>query len=182
MLCENCKKNNASFHYKYSENGKVSETHLCHECAKKQGLLKGGIFDSDGFFGQGFQLTDNLGLGAFSALFCDSEKKSLSESTVRICPSCGLSENEIKRNGKPGCKECYHTFSDIVERMLRKLHMSTEYKGKIPEGVSESICAARKIEKMKAQMQKAVEEQNYEEAAKLRDAIRQLEDANKAQN
>lgn len=177
MLCENCKKNNASFHYKYSENGKVTEAHLCHECAKKQGFLSSGIFDGAGFFGT----ADNLGLGAFSSLFQDGEKKSLSGSSVRICPSCGLSENELRRNGKPGCRECYHTFSDIVERMLKKLHMSCEYKGKIPEGASESISVSRKIEKMKEQMQRAVEEQNYEEAAKLRDAIRQLEDVKKAQ-
>ncbi len=181
MLCESCKKNNATFHYRYSENGKVTEAHLCNECAKKQGLVSAGIFGNDGLFGQSFMLDDNFGMGTFASLFSDSDKKYGIAGTAKVCPACGLSENELRRGGKLGCRECYNTFSDIIDGMLRKLHMSTEYKGKIPEGISESMSAARKIEKMKADMQKAVEQQNYEEAAKLRDAIRQLEDMGKSE-
>lgn len=176
MLCETCKKNNATFHYRYSENGNVTEMHLCADCAKKQGLMDetpnlGSFFGGTGFF------DDFFGASPFASLFGEGTSKQKLLSRSRVCPSCGMSENELVKTGKIGCKECYRTFSDLIASMLSKLHLSTEYKGKKPCGCCEEASVEQKLKKLKADMQKAVDAQEYEEAAKLRDAIRTLENA-----
>ncbi len=183
MLCEKCKKNNASVHYRYNENGKVTEIHLCSECAKEKGLLlDNGTISSD-FMSDKSLFADNFVKIPFSTLFNGNCYIKPQSTSLRVCPSCGMTENELRSSGKLGCERCYSVFSDLVDVMLNKMHMSTEYKGKIPAGRNESLSLKRKIEKLKNDMHSAVENQEYEEAAKIRDIIRSLEDNdNKAEN
>ncbi len=174
MLCESCKKNNATFHYHHSENGNVTETHLCHECAKKLGLADSvtGSFEN---FGSEI-LDDFFGTNPFASFFGESPLRKSLGAKQRICPFCGMSEAELLKNGRVGCKECYSTFSDVLHSMLKKMQPSIEYKGKLP-GEHGEFSKERKLEKLREDMQKAVEKQEYEEAAKLRDAIRMLENS-----
>ena len=174
MLCEKCNKNPATVHYRYNDNGSITELHLCSECAQTEGIVSPKGTASKGYtskFGIG---DDYFGSLPFSSLFSQGYSKSQGLSQ-RVCPGCGLSENELRSGGKLGCAQCYDTFSDIVDVMLRKMHMSNEYKGKAPEGLGENMSLAGKIEKLRAEMQTAVENQEYEQAAKIRDAIRRLE-------
>ncbi len=166
MLCENCKKENATFHYRHSENGNVTEAHLCGKCAAELGYLKGqGKLD----YGD----TGNLFSSPLSFFFAGKPQIS----KTRVCHSCGLSEYELRKNGLIGCSECYNTFSDIIGGMLEKYQLSTKYKGKIPGGMSERTSLERQIEKLETEMRKAVENQEYEEAARLRDAIKGLKNS-----
>lgn len=171
MLCEHCKAKNATVHYNYSVNGVKTDLHLCVDCAEKfvfnssnsgfeNGLFSGLFGD---FFGSGtsFQKSSLAGYGT--------------DIREEVCPSCGMSRSELHKGGRFGCGECYKTFSHDVKAMLTKLHVSTEYFGKIPEGVSEALTISRKIEKLQRDMQSAVERQDYEEAARIRDAIKLLQ-------
>ena len=173
MLCEHCKAKNASVHYNYSVNGVKTDLHLCVDCAEKY------VFNSNN---SGFEN------GLFSGLFGDFfgsnasfPKGSLAGYGAKVkdevCPSCGMTRSELHKSGRFGCGECYNTFSQDVKAMLTKLHVSTEYLGKIPEGISESLSISRKIEKLQRDMQSAVERQDYEEAARIRDAIKLLQNS-----
>ena len=175
MLCEICKKNQANVHYKYAENGSITEMYLCSSCAKEKGLVKPDGMPTVGFLTQNGIYDDYFGKSPFSTLFPGSGNTKNNSIRQRICPGCGMSESELRSGGKLGCEQCYSVFGDTVEKLLRKMHFSTEYKGKAPEGHCEKISVRAKIEKLKSDMQTAVENQEYEEAAKLRDAIRQLE-------
>ncbi len=173
MLCEKCKKN-ASVHYRFNDNGKVTETHLCTDCARESGLLlDNGVISSD-FMSDKGGYVDNYSKIPFSSLFGTVNIKP-SDTRVRVCTGCGMTEDELRANGKLGCERCYFTFADYVNIMLDKMHMSLEYKGKIPSGRSEILSLKRKIEKLKNSMQTAVDNQEYEEAARIRDMIRSLE-------
>ncbi len=170
MLCEKCKKNFATVHYRYNDNGNVTEIHLCSECAKSEEFL----FDS------GFSADKNIfgeypGKTIMSSLFNYAGSGKYKVQNIKICPGCGLTENELKANGKLGCEKCYSVFLDMIGVMLEKMHMSSEYKGKIPEKADRIASIGNKIEKLKEEMQNAVERQEYEEAAKIRDAIKSLE-------
>lgn len=177
MLCEKCKVNSATVHYRYSENGNVTELHLCAECAKNEGVMTNNGSAAAGFMSQGGIFEDFFGKSPFSTLFGSSLLSKPMSVKQRVCPGCGLSESELRSSGKLGCAQCYTTFMDVVDLMLKKMHLSCEYKGKVPEGAPESMSLANKIEKLKSDMQTAVENQEYEEAAKIRDAIRQLENS-----
>lgn len=181
MLCENCKTNSATFHYKHSENGNIKEAHLCSECAKNLGfltssaLLDGGLFSGKSIFDEFFD-------GGLSSFLIGSPYKQETSSKQRICQRCGMSEREFRKNGKFGCSECYNSFSDLCRVILQKLHSSTEYKGKKPSGICENASSQRKLEKLRKDLQSAVEAQEYENAAKIRDAIKLLEENIKDEN
>lgn len=182
MLCDNCKKNNANFHYKHNENGVVTEVHLCSECAKSNNKFNQLFHDKEKIFDNSAFLDNFMDIGSYISILSEGSIGSGYISSSKVCPSCGMSEYELKKNGKIGCRECYNTFSNTIEAMLKKLHISTSYKGKIPDGIGESLSTARKIEKLRNDLGAAVSAQEYEEAAKIRDAIKQLENAEDIHN
>ena len=181
MLCDNCKTNSATFHYTHSENGVVIHMHLCSECAKKIGLSSSSSVMGEGLFA-GKSIFDEISSNAFSPFFTGYQHTTGTLANQKICPGCGMSEREFRKYGKFGCKECYNTFSDLCLAILQKIHSSNEYKGKRPTGICENASTERKIEKLREDMQKAVQAQEYENAAKIRDAIRLLEDNIKEYN
>lgn len=159
MLCQNCKKNEANMHMKRIINGSATEVHLCSDCARSLGY-------GDSFTG--------FGLG-FSDLFSDllgRTEKSLSGASALRCSLCGKSFDDIAESGRVGCAECYTTFYDKLLPTLRKIHGKTTHQGKTPfnfNGNKQNDTVD--IESLKSELKNAVEHEDYELAAKLRDRI-----------
>ena len=161
MLCQNCGKYEATTHIKRIVNGEATEAHLCSECAKSLGY--GSVFPDFGF---GFSdmlssLFEPVGIGA------------LSNSVLR-CDKCGCSFNDIVKSGKVGCSNCYETFYDKLTPSIERIHGHTHHEGKIANG-SPVQKKNSKIEELKEKLDAAVDIQDYETAAKLRDEIKALE-------
>lgn len=163
MLCQNCGKNEATTHVKRIIHGSASEYHLCQRCASKLGY--GDIFSGFDDFGFG---------GLFGNLF--SQGQSLlgdtSASALR-CEKCGSTFRDIAETGKVGCADCYRIFKDRLMPSLQRIHGRTKHIGKSPAGVVPG--PEKQIEDLKGKLQKAIETQNFEEAAKLRDQIKSME-------
>lgn len=172
MICQVCNKNEAKVHYKTNINGKYTELYLCRECAEKKGLAKKTVFEPieviDGFFGKS---ADDIFGGFFAGMMNDSQTKS--EQTA--CPLCGMRFNEFLHGGKIGCAECYKTFSAPLVSTVKRIHGNVEHCGKIPEGKKSSLSVKKKIEELKTKLNKAIEDQEYEMAAKYRDEIKEIE-------
>ncbi len=165
MLCQNCNKAQATCHYKQTINGETHEAHLCAECAEKLGY--GSMFNFN--IGElGFGLDSML-----SHMFGQGKKQSALHELK--CPLCGATAEDISRTGRVGCAECYDVFSDMLTPYIRRIHGNTAHVGRIPVGADEQIGKNRKIEQLKADMQKAIEAQEFERAAELRDEIKGLE-------
>ncbi len=168
MLCQNCGKNTATTHVKTIINGELKEYSLCADCAQKMGY--GSLFSGLGW---------NIGnlLGGF---FGDTPAASLN--TVR-CPGCGSSFEDIAQSGKVGCAECYHTFYDKLLPSIQRIHGNTKHCGKQPSGAALQVKPAEQLqvkpetelERKRRLLKEAIEVQNFEEAAKLRDEIREME-------
>jgi len=168
MLCESCKERNATTHIKRVVNGVLTETHLCTECAGEYGYQTAlNVFDMGSILGGLFSKTSN-----------DEE--------VLRCKNCGSSFEDIKRTGKIGCAQCYDTFRDRLKSMIRQIHGTAEHKGKKPGSSALRVQDPNHammppkvtvLERLKADLKKAVEEQNFENAAQLRDQIKELEKA-----
>ena len=94
------------------------------------------------------------------------------------CDKCGSTFNDIVRSGKIGCADCYSTFYDKLLPSLERLHGRTRHEGKIPNGIVEVPDKSEK-EKLQDELKQAVDEQNYEKAAELRDKIKALESEEK---
>ena len=94
-----------------------------------------------------------------------------------FCPSCSLEYGEFKKTGKLGCATCYVAFRTHISQALKNIHGTNEYKGRIPAGQDdkyEHMILKRELAENRLRLKKAVEAEEFEEAASLRDAINQL--------
>lgn len=156
MLCENCKKNVATTYLKQTVNGKTNEIFLCSECAQKLGL-------DSGFGSFGFDMLPKF-FGASNEL-----------SELR-CPSCGMLFSEIGKSGRVGCDQCYETFADRLAPALNRMHGNKKHAGKIPSSFSGG--RSDEVEDLRSQLQKAIDEERFEDAARLRDEIKKNDENN----
>ena len=183
MLCDKCKAKEAVFHYKVSNNGKTTETHLCGECAASVGISTDTLFGSANaspFSGAGIFSDDDVFGSIFGgimgkALHAGSGASGLKAPKRLVCPSCGMTENELSSTGKLGCATCCKTFAKILEPTVAKIHGNVAHTGKAPKGFSVHLEKKNEIESLKKQLSAAIEAQEYEQAAKLRDRIREIE-------
>lgn len=93
----------------------------------------------------------------------------------RACPVCKTYLSEIVKTGKAGCSNCYNEFRDEFEYILNNIHSSSTHSGKAPKNADKKIRLKKEKEELSKKMQKAVMEQNFEEAAVLRDKLKTLE-------
>lgn len=166
MLCQNCGKAQATTHIKRVVNGDTTEHHLCSQCAEELGY-------TDMF--SGFA---PLSLSDFFGDFLGDINKKAIGAKVQRCPRCGNSFNDIVRDSQLGCSECYRTFFDKLQPSLERIHGRAMHNGKriaVNKTESRELTKEEKIEQLKAKLNEAVKEQEFEQAAKLRDEIRELE-------
>lgn len=92
------------------------------------------------------------------------------------CPGCGFSRSKFQQTGRLGCSQCYLTFSDEILSRLGPMHRGLRHFGKHPEGFEGDAFSERLLKECKERLEEAVKAENYEEAARIRDEIRQLEE------
>ena len=167
MLCQHCQKNEATTHVKTMINGDYAEYRLCPECAHELGY--------DSMFPD---LSADFGglLGSFLSAALPAR------SGATHCKLCGSTMNDIKKTGKVGCSECYDTFFSELTPTIRSVHGNTEHIGKRPVIEYETIeddkpekQKGESLDDLKAQLKKAIEDENFERAAELRDKIKEME-------
>lgn len=164
MMCEECGVNPAVFHFVTIRNDEKTEQNLCAECmAKYKKQLPG--FDIKNLAG----ILNNLIEGK------RSNKEEIDPETAAItCEQCGMTYGEFRKCGMLGCAECYHFFHEPMTALLQRIHGNTQHAGRVPGGVHSGTSIRMNIDRLKQQLQKAVAAEEYEQAAKLRDAIRSL--------
>lgn len=160
MLCQNCKKNEATTHIKRIINGAAQEYHLCRACA--EGLGYSAPFASS--------FSD-----LFGAFLGDMPVSRLSNTVLR-CETCGCTFEDIVNSGKVGCADCYRIFYDKLLPSVQRVHGKTHHVGKKPGSAGEKGGTADRLAEAKQELQQAIEQQNFERAAELRDEIRQWEE------
>ena len=175
MLCEKCKKNEATVFYRESVNGKEKSLSLCAKCAeeaKKKGELE-DVFGNNGFLNAGF--FDDTFSGAdklFGSLFGMRELPGRTRDKVRKCSLCGSTFSDLVSSGKAGCPECYRTFAEELKPTISRIHGVTSHVGGAPAAYRKDREKKEKIRNLEAELKAAVRDEEYEKAAKLRDELR----------
>ncbi len=159
MLCESCGKNPVTTHVKTIINGELTKYSLCAECAQKLGY-------GDLLTGLGRNFGSLLG-GFFGEMGDDRE-------TVR-CSCCGSSFDDIARTGRVGCAQCYQTFYNRLMPLILKIHGNTRHRGKTPGADQLQPIPQSRLSLMRRELRNAINSENFEHAADLRDRIRELE-------
>ena len=165
MMCEDCGVRPAKFHLTTIINGDRVERNLCPACmAKHQKQLPGIDFS-------------NLA-GLLSSIL---EGRNAAEQEQReteyedlVCEQCGMTYAEFQKGGMLGCANCYQAFKTPLTALLQRVHGNTQHAGRVPGGVHSGVSIRMNIERLKQKLQRAIAEEEYEQAAKLRDAIRAL--------
>ena len=157
MLCDICHKNIASVHVTEIVEDKVVELHICQSCAN----LKSE------------DLKYQLNLSDFLAGLV--ERPIAKRSSGEHCPLCGLTFKEFKRQGKLGCNQCYQVFKEDLLPLFRKIHGSVQHIGKCPKKAEEDLAIEQRIKELRERLARAVKLEEYEEAASIRDALKNWE-------
>lgn len=166
MLCQLCQKRTANVHFTQIVNNNKVELYICEQCANERGQTT-FISPLDlGNFLSGF-----LGKGS-TASYAAAPQPDV------VCDVCGMSFEDFRKIGKIGCSNCYKVFGDRLKPIIKRLHGNAEHTGKMPAGFSNRIMATREIEKLKESLNKAIQEEEYEKAAQLRDKIKAIENKN----
>src|SRR3989338_7437315 len=161
MQCDICSKKKATVHLTEIVDDQMSEMHLCEECARKKSA----------------QMEQQFGLADLLAGLADFGKSTKEEPRESIkCTNCGLSYDEFRKFGRLGCSQCYESFKMHLGTLLKKVHGSNHHLGKspskIPPGTKKKI---EDLQELKLQLEKAIQMEDFERAAEIRDRIRGLE-------
>jgi len=106
------------------------------------------------------------------------ERRTQGKAAHVTCPDCGLGYPEFKKQGKLGCQSCYTAFRSSIAQALKNIHGNSEYKGKIPQGQEAKFAdmiIKRELAENRVLLKKAVEAEEFEQAAKYRDIINELQ-------
>lgn len=183
MLCQNCGENEANVRYTQIINGVKKEMALCEKCSNELGIGK-------------IDFSMPINFSSFLGDFFEEEKEflpSFMEQEKLICDKCGMLYEDFINTGKFGCENCYEIFSNKIDQILKNIHSGNRHLGR---GISTTNVGAsfarpqqenntdvdtqesvqnNKLDQLKSDLKQAIQEERYEDAAKLRDEIKKLE-------
>ena len=166
MLCQECGKKPATLHFTKIVNGEKTEFHICESCAREKGEMIPGTPN-------GFSIHSLLsGLLDFEPAGGKGLGAKLEHAR---CEECGLTYGQFSKIGRFGCSSCYKFFDKKLDPLFRRVHGNTGHVGKVPKRTGEQIQSRREIEQLKRELQDHIEREEFEDAAQIRDRIRELE-------
>jgi len=162
MVCQDCGKREATVHLTQVINNKKVELNLCQECAEKRGFR-------NPLEGVPFPLAEFL-----SSMLSQAQREKPSKEPEVACSACGMSFSDFAKTGRLGCGNCYLTFRSQLNDLLRKVHGSTQHRGKFPHTTRDVMKPLWEETKLQEELRKAIEEEDFERAAQIRDRIKAL--------
>lgn len=157
LHCSHCGQE-ATVHLTQIVNNKIIKVDLCESCAQTKGVTDP----------EGFSLADLLQKTQFVSQPDDPQLN---------CPDCGLSTADFRRTGRLGCSNCFENIAPLLRPVLEDMHVGTQHQGKVPEQALRRQNKDRQLKSLESALEAAIGEEAYEEAAKLRDKIRSVQDA-----
>ena len=165
MLCDNCGSDEAAIHLTQIVDNEMRTLHLCDSCAAAKGV-------------EGSSVPENFPLADFLAQMGgeSSPARGSSGGPAAPCGFCGLTFKEFRESGRVGCPHCWSAFEPQLRALLRRIHGGTHHVGKVYLSPDPSISEREKrLEGLRKKLHRAVEMEDFERAAELRDQIRALE-------
>ncbi len=157
MKCQKCPKAATLHITEVLSEEQFEELHLCEECANKY------LYQPNKTNGQ---------KGAAAG----EESEELSALNQRECPNCGIKFVEFRNSGRLGCPNDYQEFREELSTLLENIHGETRHCGKSPRRLPQNEQAQSELIQLRKQLQQAIHRENYEDAARLRDRIRRIEE------
>ena len=162
MKCDNCPET-ATVHLTDIIGGKKHERHYCKDCAEQQHIIA----------------KKELNLPAIVQSLVGKHIGQMTDELARLtCPACGIKYMEFRAEGRLGCPHDYDEFREDLLPLLENIHGDPpKHAGKTPRRLPQTKQTQSELVVLRKQLLQAVNKENYEEAARLRDRIRQLEES-----
>lgn len=164
MKCQKCKKNQATVMYTENINGKKTKYALCENCAKE--------LDIDNI------ILDEFGNSLFKSFFKQNSILETKQEDEKKCKCCHSTFEDIIKTERLGCSECYQEFQDKLDIIFKKMHGKNRHvdrKKEITEQKDEKETSKfKEINKLEEHLKELIQEEKYEEAAKIRDQIKEI--------
>ena len=189
MKCDFCE-NKAKVFYTQLVDHTMKKVALCNSCADEQGISDPeGMLLSDQLFqsptGEPAEaVPEEHSAEAFKEMMAKS-MGSAGENILEVanfpqtggdrCPACDFTLDNYQKVGRFGCPECYRTYRELLEKRLRKIHRGGKHEGRVPKGMVEQERLRDLLHDLTGKLEIAIEAEDYEEAATLRDQITQIE-------
>lgn len=166
MLCQRCEKESATVHIDEVKvfvapghaSNDIATHHLCEVCAQKAGLPSQ-------------QVQVKATIDEVWKLLQLSAVKATKKKPTRACEGCGTTLEELRRRGRVGCQQCYGTFGDYLGELLERMHGADHHVGRVPGVDERAVERTRRLAELKSALARAVAEEAFEEAARLRDEL-----------
>ncbi|GGJ93357.1 protein-arginine kinase activator protein [Lentibacillus kapialis] len=167
MECQECHERPATLHFTQVINGEKAEVYVCEVCAKEKEYMN--------YPEEGYSLHHLLS-GLLHSTF-ENPKSTTGQQVKEVqCPKCEMTLSEFKRVGKFGCPACYETFADNLDPIFRRVHSgNTKHYGKIPARIGGDMRVKKQVDAYKEELQRLIKNEAFEEAATVRDKIKELE-------
>jgi protein arginine kinase activator len=162
MLCEDCRKQEATIHFTQVVNKQKVVLNLCAPCAKRRGF-------SNPLKNIPFPLADFL-----TTMVTESATNVDGQLTELTCPVCKLSYDTFAKTGRLGCGNCFEVFRQPLADLLRKIHGSNLHRGKRLRGGATVMEPLKEEARLKDELRRAIESEDFERAAQLRDMIKEI--------
>lgn len=153
IQCDLCSEP-ATVHLTQIVDAKIHKVDLCETCAKEKGV------------------TDPNGFSLADLLAGNMETERFGKEPLHLkCDDCGFTPKDYKKHGRLGCPSCYENLRPMIMPMLAHMHKGTAHDGKIPHHTLTREEQRQKLDDLNASLRKAVAEERFEDAARIRDAI-----------
>jgi len=168
LICQNCNKNEATIHVtdvnpatEETPQSTVSEHHLCEICAQAKELPHT----------QAPAATVQANVWKLLQITAEQTKRRKEPK----CKTCGMSVDEFRSKGRLGCADCYQAFRGPIAELLERVHGALEHVGRVPGLSDDDLEQMQELSELRRELDAAVREEAYENAANLRDKINQIE-------
>ncbi|HUU83067.1 MAG TPA: UvrB/UvrC motif-containing protein [Phycisphaerae bacterium] len=163
ILCQSCKNAEATVHVTdiAPSNGEKRERHLCEGCAEEEGIT----------------MKQHEPINTILAKFVEQKVGGSAEEAAKLtCPKCGVSFREFRANGLLGCRHDYEVFAEYITPLIERAHGgATQHAGKVPRRMGSDRGKQTDILRLKRRLSEAVEKEDYETAAAVRDELKVLQ-------
>ncbi len=157
-MCDKCKKNPATVQVTQTVNGHKTQLMLCADCAREEGMFVNPFMP----FAQ-----------MMAGMMGESVRPQRGSSGGLTCSQCGYDFSRFKETGLLGCPQCYHDFREYLNPMIRRIQGGLNHLGQRPGKNPESPEDSR-LSELQRQLAQAIDQEEYEKAAGIRDEIRAL--------
>jgi protein arginine kinase activator len=161
MKCEICGLKDAVIHIRQIQKDLMHELHICEECAQEKGLIR--------------EEDSELPIANLLSGLLEGKDMTGAVEVKDACPRCGMKASEFRKQGKLGCPECFTAFEKDVRSIVSQMAARPRHSGKLPSSLASEHASTVENENMREELKEAIEREDYELAARLRDKLREAE-------